>query len=266
MKIGILHLTDIHIQDNKDPILGRVDKIVSAVSNKISGVFTLFIVVSGDLANKGKKSEYEIARIFLTELSEKFRSSSRTLKTVEFILVPGNHDCNFSEKDAVRETLLSQPLGDDTDSQIIEQCLSVQHEYWKFYKSFLNKEKFDISSQITFKIKLDKDIIFNCYNTSWGSKIDEKVGSLTIPESSFLNKESQSKTSLVISVFHHPTNWLSPNTDNNNKKSFESLLLGSSSLVLCGHEHTGSKNITNSLVSKDGFIYVEGKALQNRYD
>lgn len=79
-----------------------------------------------------------------------------------------------------------------------------------------------------------------------------------MPENKFLSSDFGE---YVISVFHHPIDWLSPNTKNNNKSRFEEHLISSSNLVLFGHEHDKgkSKNISQKETS---VIFCGGKALQ----
>ena len=49
MKIGILHLTDLHIQDEIHE--ERVEKLVKAIEYDIKQLSNLYIVFSGDIAN-----------------------------------------------------------------------------------------------------------------------------------------------------------------------------------------------------------------------
>ncbi|MUP36429.1 metallophosphoesterase family protein [Labilibaculum euxinus] len=256
------NFTDLHISSAKDIILSRIDSIVSSCFSELSGATKLFIVVSGDIANKGLASEYDIAKSFLTSIRDSFLGSTRFLTFVEFIIVPGNHDCNFSKKDPVRDVLLQNiRKQDDVSVEIVEQCLKVQEDFWAFHRGLTLKEDNKISNQRSFPISNNKEIIFNTYNTSWSSSIGEKVGSLIIPEHALLQTETNS--GFIVSLFHHPTNWLSTNTDRNNKKFFEGHLLEHSNLVLCGHEHEGEMLRANSLKNQDGFAYFEGVALQN---
>lgn len=267
MKIAIIQFTDIHIQTETDFILKRKDEIIKSIVPNIDGALKVFVVLSGDIVNKGSKSEFDIAFEFLKNIEEQIRDKCKFINSYNYVLVPGNHDCDFSNKDVIREALLAQTLNKDIiDGEILEKCMSVQKNFWDFYHRLTGKEEKFISLKKQYPLNVEKDLVFYCYNTSWCSSIKEKVGDLIIPSNKFLEFESPDKLSINISVFHHPTNWLSPNTDSNNKKSFEALLLKKSNLVLSGHEHTGASKKTKSLNSKDGFIYIEGKALQNLHD
>lgn len=62
MNIGILHLTDLHISNkNIDIINKRIEPLVNSCQIQLSGIFKLYIVVSGDIANTGVQNEYALA-------------------------------------------------------------------------------------------------------------------------------------------------------------------------------------------------------------
>jgi len=53
MKVLLVHLSDLHIQGDEDPILYRAEYISSAVRNVDYELAACFIVVSGDTAYSG---------------------------------------------------------------------------------------------------------------------------------------------------------------------------------------------------------------------
>lgn len=68
MKVGILHLSDLHINTEDDIVLGKTECIVRSIQNEIIEVDQLIILVTGDIAFAGDKVEYEIAYYFLEEI------------------------------------------------------------------------------------------------------------------------------------------------------------------------------------------------------
>ncbi len=104
MKIGILHLTDLHIQDEIHE--ERVEKLVKAIEYDIKQLSNLYIVFSGDIANFGRKSEYENAKLFLNELLEKIKPNGRLLQ-IDIVAVPGNHDCCFDNEKKTRKSIIN---------------------------------------------------------------------------------------------------------------------------------------------------------------
>lgn len=110
MKIAILHLSDMHIDsDNYQWLTKKTKQIVSAVWNDFSECGKIIIVVSGDIANSGKKEEYDSAKGFFRALLREF--AQKKLDNIELdnkiICVPGNHDCNFEIDDNARKMLLA---------------------------------------------------------------------------------------------------------------------------------------------------------------
>ena len=94
MKVGILHLSDIHIENSKDQILDKHEKIVQAVIGTWETLNTIFVIVSGDIANKGFSEQYNLAQEFFTSIRDYFQKQSEA--KIYFIVASGNHDCDFS--------------------------------------------------------------------------------------------------------------------------------------------------------------------------
>jgi hypothetical protein len=249
MKIGILHLSDLHISG--DSYLHRVDSIARAISFDVNQITTLFIVLSGDITNYGRTDEFEKAKEFITDLKTKVKPVYKLIK-MELVIIPGNHDCCFDHAKSTRELIVNNCRKDViTEEDYFLDAVAVQENFWSFYKDVLEE---DIEDKISFKRNFtpfqDTNISFHCYNSSWITEKNETTGKIVIPENKFLHTDLNEFT---ISVFHHPIEWLSPNTVNNNRQRFEEHLIGNSNIVLYGHEHDRgrSKNIVqkgNSVV------------------
>ena len=217
MKIGILHLSDIHL--SKDETIDHItSKIQIACHFELNDIIKLYIVITGDIANSGKDIEYEKALSFLKELQTKIKDENSFINSIKFVIVPGNHDCLVEEENPVRDTLLQSIKSDDVDIQIANVCLAVQNNFWEFHEKlcgFVPTSK--LSYQIEEKLSLDVSLFFNCYNTSWMSIKHEVDNNKIIPVSSLLTNKKRA-SDIVISIFHHPTSWLSPHTTKKNKK------------------------------------------------
>jgi GTPase SAR1 family protein/uncharacterized pyridoxamine 5'-phosphate oxidase family protein len=209
MKVGILHLSDLHIES--DNYLDMVDAIVNACSFDVKQVLYLYIVITGDIVKFGRKEEYN--------------------KAQEFFFA----------------------------NDYFDDALAVQNNFWNFYKEIYKEMPKD---KISYKIEhiphVNHKITFHCYNSSWMSEIEEKTGGIVMPENKFLKNENGN---ITISVFHHPSNWLSPNTKNNNRARFEEHLINHSNIVLFGHEHDKGQ-FKNIQQKNNNVIFSEGKAFQ----
>lgn len=256
MKVGILQLSDLHIEHNN--YLDKVESIVNACSYDVKLLSHLYIVLTGDIAKFGRKDEYEKAKEFLSLLQEKIKPSVSVLQ-IKFIIVPGNHDCCFDEAKTTRKIIIKNCKEDVIkEDDIFNEAITVQDNFWDFYNNFNEKPIDKISYTIEHIPFLNNKIIFHCYNSSWMSEKEEKYGELIIPENKFLNNTSGN---ITISLFHHPLNWLSPNTKNNNKSRFEEHIMNSSNLVLFGHEHDKGQ-FKNIQQKSNNVIFSESKAFQ----
>ena len=257
MKIGILHLSDLHIEN--ESCLTKIDNIVKACSFDVRQISNLYIVISGDITKFGRKNEFDIAKIFIANLKEKIKPANSIIP-INIVLVPGNHDCCFDNVKSTRKEIIKCCHVDTLDeNDYYSDALAVQNNYWTFYQEMTSGLPTDkVSFKLEFTPLIDQKITFHCYNTSWMSEINETYGGIVMPENKFLFSKNEE---LTISVFHHPLNWLSPNTKNNNKSRFEEHLIGTSNIVIYGHEH--DKGLTKNVYQKgNNVVFSEGKAFQ----
>ena len=257
MKIGILHLSDLHI--SKDDYLDKVELIVQACSFDIKQESNIYIAISGDITQYGRKEEFEKAKKFIQTLKEKIKPKN-SLVSVELVIVPGNHDCCFDNVKTTREVIIKSCRTDViTEEDYFTDAMAVQENYWNFYRDIKGSLPSDkLTSKSEFQPHINNKIVFHCYNSSWMSEIHEKPGNIVIPQNKFLESNNGE---FVISLFHHPINWLSPNTKNNNKSRFEEHLIKSSNIVIYGHEHDKGKS-KNILQKGNSVVFCGAKAFQ----
>ena len=255
MKIGILHLTDLHIQNDYFP--ERINKISKSLEYDIKQISHVYIVLSGDIANFGRKNEFEKAKELVSHLKTNLKESNKILQ-IELVVVPGNHDCCFDNEKKTRKSILN-----DCRTDIIEEedyfidAMAVQNHFWDFTNELTKVKDSNLASyKIDFRPHLDFKVSFHCYNTSWLTEINEKQGNLIVPENKFLENENGE---YIISVFHHPLDWLSANTKKNNKQRFEEHLIKTSNLVIYGHEHDKGKS-KSIIQQKQNVVFCGGKA------
>lgn len=266
MKIMIVHLSDIHIKDGNDAILSRVDKLAAAIQSADPSILSYFVVVTGDVASAGDREEYEVAYDFFIKLKDSIESQSHA-PVVNWILVPGNHDCNFQKDTSARQVLI-KTIHSYTDKltkdySIIKTCLTVQQDFFEFLSKLTDTDPLlDGPERLHYVADfnvLGKQIRFNCYNTAWLSQLNEKQGELSFPVDTI--QSNQSKYDLVLSLFHHPYNWL----EANNSRAFRKHIERTSDIILTGHEHDSS--YYEKLFTEDERPhYIEGSLLQNSGD
>lgn len=270
MNVSILHFSDIHIAGDKDSIFEKKELINDAIKNKILGKKYLFIVVTGDISNAGNESEYSSALDLLSYIKDELASYNSSL-VVEFIIAPGNHDCNFTHDNALRDLSINSLNNGtlnikDIKPGIIEACTSVQKNFFEFRELLENKKSINesISSEIFHRYEFTigpNKISFNTYNLSWMSQRNEQQSKIFFPCYSFkaeLIKETLN-SDLNISVYHHPLHWL----NHTNIKNLKELINISSNLVLSGHEHTSGEHQEFDNKSKTT-QYIDSPALQTK--
>lgn len=257
MKLAIIQLSDIHLQGASD-VANRYLPDVATVLNAVSfpPVENIIVAVCGDVAYSGKPAEYEAATDALENLTRQIEAI--TTKKPDVIVLPGNHDCDLSLGDAVRDLLLqSIPEGKTrlSDKSVIEQCTKVQRPFWQFASTVGFTQPTVDRDHIYLEYRFDfvgKSVRFRCYNTAWVSTLPEQPGRMALPRDYFRNHESEPACDLTISVLHHPTNWLTPVR----KREFDVVLDHCSDLVLFGHEHLPEEYTKSDFDgNKVGYLY-----------
>ena len=69
--LGIIHLSDLHISDQISFLRNKRELLFPALKDDFLNCSHIYIAISGDIANAGQPSEYEIVRAFLEEFEGK---------------------------------------------------------------------------------------------------------------------------------------------------------------------------------------------------
>ncbi len=263
MKVAIIQISDIHLASAKDFIISRMKLIAKSARTVTDSCDKIIMTIAGDVADKGRSEEYAEALSFFNKLEKEILQNNDVVKNIDYIIVPGNHDCSLSNSEPLRDALIASVLKDTSSvpEQISNVLLEAQKGFWDFSKELTGREIQDcVSHEISIKLNDEYTITFLCYNTSLCTKIHEVVGGLMVPEDKFLQPSVDSQNNITISIFHHNSGWLSPST--NNKKLFENHIFETSDIVICGHEHDRKERLENSLHGDEQLVYLEGAAFQ----
>ncbi|WP_067178177.1 metallophosphoesterase [Sulfurospirillum sp. UCH001] len=271
MKLAILHLSDAHIKKEKtnNSLFEKEEAIFNAIKNEITHCSNLFIVFTGDIAFTGHKDEYTIANIFFHNISKFLSEYNHSIK-INFVFAPGNHDCNFSIGQTVRDIVIKSILEHPSqiDQHVIDICTESQKDYFEFIETFHSEKNINqnISNKllIRYEFKIDNySISFNSFNTAWMSQKQEQQAKILFPLNA-INQEKivESQDDLTISIFHHPQHWLT----HSNLRNFKEFVDSCSDVVLTGHEHTQSASQTHNISSHKNVEYIEGGTLQDSHD
>lgn len=263
MTLAILHLSDIHIKEATDAILNRSKEIAACLNSYLPSATTLVILISGDIAQAGQSSEYDIAAKFVSELKSSILLEKKL--PIEVLVSPGNHDCDFSGDQEARQAIISaipKRTGVIPES-FVAMGTSVQANFIKFRRQISNGAlvHFDNPLWVSYLLEVEgAKVIFDLPNASWMSIRHEQQGGLLFPFEQFSDIK-QSDADLRILTFHHPFNWYSQS----NYLPFRSFIHRLADIVVTGHEHQSNSRLSDDAASGE-CAYIEGAALQQRED
>lgn len=243
MRIGIVQLSDIHFHEAP---LSRVmqQKFVS-VSRAIGslkacyGVSQIIIIISGDIAYSGLEKEYQHALALIDQINKV--ASEHSIDILHYVLVPGNHDCDFKKDTRARQALLSTiqngPDDNSSDHSVVDICTSIQEDYRQFSELCHTHDTTNTSrlySQFIVRIPgSDKKVAFHLLNTAWVSKKSEAQGTLRYPIPRKDKPSTDAGADFSIAIMHHPLIWLY----SDNAKSLTQWFHEMVDVVVTGHEH-----------------------------
>lgn len=257
MKFMILHIGDIHIKNKSDAIFNRANDIAKCTYQYLRGIENVFIVVSGDVAFSGKEQQYEYAIDLLSDIKLKIMEESGC--NVEYIIVPGNHDSDFSVSNEARNIIVGS-IDDSNivDDNVVASCVRVQKNFFSFREIMeeveIEKEDYLWRSR-QFSVG-GKVVVFEELNVSWLSQKEEVQGKIYYPIKNYFEKANES-FDLRIIVMHHPLNWYRQG----GYRDFRSFLRSTADILITGHEHQGGVGEIDD-AENGASIYIEGSALQ----
>ena len=263
MTAVILHLSDIHIKSSLDPILKRAQSIAACTFSSLPSASRVFIVVSGDVAFSGQADQYALAKTFFAEIRDAILAEAKL--PVSFVIVPGNHDCDFAKNNSARKMLIKSIDDSDDpeiDASVIDTCTSIQGEFFAFrdvLESNPEAHGDPLWRTAVFQVE-GKSFSFECLNVAWVSKLKEEPGRLFFPIDNYKAKKSDSVDVRLV-VLHHPLNWFSQAI----YKPFRTFLRQTANIIISGHEHQANVGIVHDAESEKS-AFVEGCVLQGEND
>lgn len=263
MTLAILHLSDIHIHEPSDSILKRTDEIAKALNPFLPEASTVVILLSGDIAQTGAESEYFLAKQFVDDIVKKI--GVEKCVPIRVIVAPGNHDCDFTGDQEVRQTILAEVLKrvSEIPNSFIIHAVKIQNNFVKFRNEYIepNEVSFeDLLWQSSVVEAEDKRIIFDVLNAPWMSSKHEQQGGLLFPYERY-HQFKQTDADLRVVTLHHPLNWY----NQRNYLRFKNFIHQLADILVTGHEHQSNSRDIDEVLSGE-CVYVEGAALQSRDD
>jgi predicted MPP superfamily phosphohydrolase len=259
VKLGILHLSDIHIKSDGNAIIGKLPGIRGVLEAQNSDLDACLVILSGDITFSGNRAEYAVA----AEIQRMLESAFKELQLANGICyLPGNHDCNFEKADRTRELVLQGVVGSsgkNLDASMVDSCLRVQDEFF----DFLAEQSRDVSKTGHDRLSYHHDFTFdgtkvrvNCFNTAWVSQKPDKQSEIVFPVGNL--ELTPTGYGVVVSAFHHPYTWFLAD----NGRAFRKYVEENSDIILTGHEHEGTA-YTKQAFTGENTTHLEGGVLQD---
>jgi orotate phosphoribosyltransferase len=156
MKKAIIHISDLHVTShlnpngqkkdeldsylNTDNTDGFRDSFLLSILNYIKNEYNdteLYLLVTGDISDSGKKIEFETASNILSEFSKELSISKNNI-----LLVPGDHDVNWSDCTHMFENKNPEgKLAYEFHKEKFEKYTAFYNEFFYTHKLYFDPEK-----------------------------------------------------------------------------------------------------------------------------
>lgn len=251
--IVFLHLSDIHIRNEKDISDKHIKKIVDSLKSYKTLFSAIIIVVSGDITQSGERTQFKNAGKLMGSLIKQLKVVFQCDYRV--IVVPGNHDVNHGAailkiKDIKAEKYLELEIEE-------HKKLREFYVFSKYNKCFENSEIY------TYKTIVDIDgykIQFNLINNAIFSTLDQYKGLLYIPDNNISSLQTEKDVDFIATVMHHAPDFYRDKI----KNDIEDKLIKQSDILFHGHEHYNyDKNVSfsnskNTIIQSCGCLCDKG--------
>lgn len=278
-----LQISDIHFwccEEAEDQYRAMRDIFLSDMENVLSKIGSIdYILVCGDIANKGKKEEYEKARKFFETLQAKLKKDG---KAPTILSVPGNHDvdrnANAYQMQAFRLAMLNADNGNNWLSGLRHEEPSAIKTLFSPLNNYNDFASTHILDGISERIKIGTEDYSDC-NYYWSEEVG-KLGNyhvriygintvLTCDGNEASSNELTAGSHLLfvplagyntgkqlgcinVSMMHHPTDWLI--NGEKVKKSLDSTF----QVQFFGHIHKQNSDKQESIHVYSGALQPEG--------
>lgn len=253
MKITILHLTDLHINNRIVYEKEKIDSLVNILANDHFSK-NILILVSGDISYSGKREQFDIAENFLTQIKSSLESNN---KRVFLAFCPGNHDRSFAENESIDSSFIFSLNADNyveainSHSHLLNEynCFACKQENFKKINDVLDCFKFKIEGKTVAVYSLNNSYL-SAYLKDGKENVDYNYESTFIPYDLLdISRKNEEYTFLLM---HMPMRYLLSKTRN----FLNNLCSNNVDIVFDGHVHEESITIKN-----DGYAELTSSAL-----
>lgn len=253
--IVFLHLSDIHLNNEKDINDRHIEKIVSSLKSYKAVKFEkIIIIISGDITQSGDRIQFrnagKLMGSLIIQLNQTFNCSCK------IFIVPGNHDVNHNgfplDLTYLKDERYSQVEVNEHKKLESFYTFSRYNDCFKNSELYCDVQIIDIKG---FKIQV------NLINNAIFSTIDQYKGLLYIPNDRINMLAKKTNADFVISIMHHAPDFYRDEI----KNRIEDTVIKNSNILFHGHEHYNYSKQT-SFNGSNGTIVQSGGCLCNNGD
>jgi len=255
MRLLLLHLSDLHIQQRQHIDIDRIEKMINALN--VFGEFDeCMIICTGDLASSGNENEYKKVNFFIGSLISKLKEKVNN-KYINYFFVPGNHDISFNDSNRSSNEVQSF-YDNETIDEHLDNEFVLMNNFFK-YAERNGCYRYDKICERRFVHFGDYVIQVNLINTAPFSSLekdDKLIHYFPSEKLQLLNKHD--KADISITLMHHSPEWFQWEC----KKNLNSAIRRGTSILFVGHDHlltTLDINIeySNLIVSCGGIYHKD---------
>lgn len=231
MKIALLHLSDIHLNNRKCINNENIKRIAVTLYSERK-VDRVLILISGDIAFSGSSYEYTAAKYLIgtliSEIKKIFQWKSKNKIVV--ICVPGNHDMNHS-KNCSSNNNLQNIYNNNSYSDHLDNEYSKLHEYNNLarfnncYFKGVRIRQFDFDG---YSLQV---VLFN--SALFSLEFDEDKGLHYISPDELNKLSNVTEADFTIAMMHHSPDFLI----DTQKQIIEKFICSKCNAFYYGHEH-----------------------------
>ncbi|QDV13233.1 Calcineurin-like phosphoesterase [Rosistilla oblonga] len=260
--LTLIHLTDIHFGNKESVLSTRVSSLINAALCHVREDTTaVALVLNGDFANRGSTSEFVVAAEFINTLVKELKQSLGPEIDFCYFVTPGNHDCDFSSDQSMRDIALERIATERCPDSIERTVLEPLNNYFEFVSLLDHPPNAAIRSEapyfVTYQIEVCSQYIdVMLGNSAWMSQRQEKANNAAFPLELLPKNPTENSTRSVFCM-HHPYNWFRmPDT----RTQLQQWVRANCDILFTGHEHIAGETKLNTADSQ--LLHVEGGALQ----
>ena len=232
MDLLFLHLTDLHVSTTNSFDELKINGIKNAI-NTIGNFDNAIIVFTGDIAYSGIASEYLMANEIIRDLY--IFLQRKINKYINVLVVPGNHDVYFNEKQHSRVEIKKEIDKNANNEEhyyikMMEDFFDFSHKYHCFEKNKIIDIKYLKLDDFNLRINLVNSATFSTFKDEI-KDYDEGLHQLSDDNLSLLTKKT--KKDFEITLMHHSPELFADVS----KQIINNYLRNNNNILFYGHDH-----------------------------